>query len=79
MGVGLGEQDLAFWLEMLEHVGPQGMPSMRQDLLFGRKTEVELFAGTITRLGRLHGVPTPTNDRLLQRIHQMEAALGVSR
>ena len=45
---------------------------MRRDLRAGRPTEVELFSGTIRSLGKKHGIPTPTNDFLYDRIKEME-------
>ena len=72
-GVSLTERDVEGWLELLATFDPRGMPSMRQDVLARRPTEVELFAGTITRLGRETGGPTPVNDRFLQEIRAMEA------
>ena len=47
---------------------------MRQDGEAHRPSEVELFAGTMVRLGRQHGVPTPVNDWLYARVKEMEAA-----
>ncbi|MDR1327198.1 MAG: hypothetical protein LBJ74_02190, partial [Heliobacteriaceae bacterium] len=35
--------------------------SMLQDIEAGRKTEVDLFAGTIVELGCKHSIPTPYN------------------
>lgn len=40
--------------------------SMFQDVEAGRATEVALFAGTLCRLGRETGVPTPLNDEILR-------------
>ena len=51
---------------------PQAMPSMRQDTLAHRLTEKELFSGTIRRLGREYGVPTPVNDRLYAELCRIE-------
>ncbi|WP_418666131.1 ketopantoate reductase family protein [Allofournierella sp.] len=72
-GVSLTRQDVDGWMDLLATFDPAGMPSMRQDALARRPTEVALFAGTITRLGRETGVPTPVNDRFLQAIRAMEA------
>ena len=55
-------------------LNPDGMPSMRQDTLARRPTEVELFAGAMRRLGEKHSVPTPVNDMLYRRIAELEAA-----
>ena len=47
---------------------------MRQDAKAKRKTEVFLFAQTVQAFGRKHGVPTPVNDWLEQKILEIEAA-----
>ena len=44
-----------------------------QDLLAGRKTEVEMFAGTILRMGKELGIPTPFNEFLYHAIRVLEA------
>ena len=49
-------------------------PSTLQDLEAKKKTEVELFAGTIRRLAAKHGVAVPVNDWLYEQIQAMEAA-----
>ena len=45
---------------------------MRQDGKAHRKSEVDLFAGTIRRLGAKHGIPTPVNDWLYEKVMEME-------
>lgn len=40
---------------------PSGKTSMLQDIEAGRKTEVEMFAGTIIEMGKKHNIPTPYN------------------
>ena len=47
---------------------------MRQDSKAGRRSEVELFAGTIRRLAAKHGIAVPVNDRLYEQIQSMESA-----
>lgn len=71
-GVPLGEKDVQYWLDVIAPLSPKGMPSMRQDLLNGRKTEVDLFAGTVVKLGEKHGIPTPVNQALLEEILELE-------
>ncbi len=69
-GIQLTEEDLQGWLNIIDGLAPNGQPSMRQDALAGRQTEVELFAGTVCALGRRHGIPVPQNEefyRLLTR------------
>ena len=52
---------------------PDGMPSMRQDVLAKRPTEVEQFAGVVRRLAKKHGMPTPANDFFYEKIREIEA------
>ncbi len=72
-GVSLTEEDLSYWLNILSQLNPEGKPSMRQDLEAGRYSEVGLFAGTILELGQKHGVPTPVNQALHEKIKLIES------
>lgn len=72
-GVVLTDEEIEEWLQVLDGLSPQSMPSMRQDTLAHRKTEVELFSGTIRALGNKYGVPTEMNDYLYKRIKEIEA------
>ena len=47
---------------------------MRQDGLARRRSEVELFAGTVRALAAKHGLPVPVNDALYAEIRAREAA-----
>ena len=73
-GYPLPEEEFAEWIAMVDSLTPTGKPSMRQDGEAHRKSEVELFAGTINRLGEKHGVPTPVNQWLYKTVQEMEAA-----
>lgn len=73
-GVDLSAEDVNIWLGLIDILDPQSEPSMRQDGKAHRKTEVELFSGTIRRLGARHGIATPVNDMLYARIKEMEAS-----
>lgn len=73
-GITLGEEDVDGWMKLLATLNPLGKPSMQQDAEAHRQSEVELFAGTVTRLGIKHGIPTPVNDTLYRMILQMESA-----
>ncbi len=70
--VRLTEDDIERYLGILRTLKPDGYPSMRQDALAGRKSEVELFAGTVIRLAAKHGVPVPVNEFYYERIREME-------
>ena len=54
-------------------VPPRNKPSTLQDILAGRKTEVDIFAGAVIRLGKEYGVPTPYNEFLYPAIRVLEA------
>jgi 2-dehydropantoate 2-reductase len=47
---------------------------MQQDVEAGRKTEVELFAGTVIRLAEKHGLDVPVNRALYDEICAIERA-----
>lgn len=47
-------------------------PSMLQDIRSGRKTEVEIFAGEVIRLGKKYNIKTPSNNEIYTRIKNIE-------
>ncbi|QBF46043.1 ketopantoate reductase C-terminal domain-containing protein [Janibacter limosus] len=49
---------------MLRGLPGTGQTSMLQDVLAGRPTEVDLFAGRVVALGEQHGIPTPYNQTM---------------
>lgn len=54
---------------------PDGKTSMLQDVEAGRKTEVDMFAGTVIELGLKHNIQTPYNQiikEILDAIYQNE-------
>lgn len=67
-GVTIPEAEIDVWFRIVDSLGPDQQPSMLQDVEAGRQTEVELFAGTIRRLGARHGVATPINDWFYEEI-----------
>ena len=78
-GIALTDDDVAYWLDIIDHLNPAGMPSLRQDVLARRPTEVELFSGTINRLGAAHGIPTPQNARFYAAIKELESSFSEGR
>lgn len=72
-GIALGEEDLAYWLKILSKLGPEGQPSMRQDLEAKRYSEVGLFSGTVLELAERHGIHAPVNRWLYDRITYIES------
>lgn len=75
-GIALTDDDVAYWLDIIDHLNPAGMPSLRQDVLARRPTEVELFSGTINRLGAVHGIPTPQNEHFYAAIKELESSFS---
>jgi 2-dehydropantoate 2-reductase len=73
-GVDLTEQDIADWYDVLATLSPEGKTSMLQDIEAGRKTEVEVFAGSVVALGERYAVPTPINRTFLRLIRALEEA-----
>lgn len=70
--VTLTDSDLKYWLGVLDTLSPNGKPSMRQDLESHRFSEVELFSGTIIRLGKKYSIQTPVNQILYNQIKDIE-------
>jgi len=71
--IDLTEADLGYWLNVVGSLSPLGKPSMRQDIEAGRPSELELFAGTIIRLGAKHALPTPINQMLYDGVRELES------
>jgi 2-dehydropantoate 2-reductase len=47
-------------------------PSMAQDMLKGRRTEIQLMNGFIAEKGKLVGVPTPSHEKLTEIVTRVE-------
>lgn len=71
-GIFLNEEDLQYWLKIVSRLGSEGKPSMRQDVEARRYSELDLFAGTVLRLGEKHHIPTPVNEMLYKKIKDIE-------
>ena len=71
-GIDLSEKDMEKQASVLKDVPPKNKPSTLQDIEAGRKTEVEMFGGTIIRMGRELGVPTPYNEMFYHGIKVLE-------
>lgn len=71
-GISLDGRTISDWLTFIDGLDGISISSMRRDLRAGRPTEVELFAGTIRTLAKKHGISTPINDFLYDKIKEME-------
>ena len=70
--IPLGEPDLDHWLSILDALGPGQYTSMAQDVLAGRPTETDIFAGAMRKMGAELGIPVPVNTVLHQLLKAAE-------
>lgn len=71
-GVNLNNEDIKKWYEVLYNMNPNSRTSMLQDIESGRKTEVDMFAGTVCELGNKYKLDTPVNRTLYNIIKVIE-------
>ena len=72
LGIGLDEVDIDKAFDILSELSPEGMTSMCQDVEAGRKTEVDIFAGSIMELGAKFNVDVPVSTFLFNALKAME-------
>lgn len=76
--IEVGEAEGAsFDPELKKHVDQRvssytNFSSMYQDIVKGKKTEIDFLNGTIVELGKKHGIPTPVNEALVGLIEFLE-------
>ena len=71
-GIAIGEADLLQQREALCRIPYENKTSMLQDIENGRKTEVEMLAGAVCRMGAALGIATPVNDLFYHSIKVLE-------
>jgi 2-dehydropantoate 2-reductase len=70
---GVGREELRTqFVEAGRQLGA-GRPSLLQDVLKGRRTEVDYLNGYVVRRGRAVGIPTPTNEAIVALAKRLEA------
>lgn len=72
-GVSLTEEDLMNYVALQASMEADAMPSMAQDRINHKRSEVEMFAGTIIELGKRHGMEVPVNEFLYRRVREIES------
>jgi len=72
-GITLTDDDLDGYVDLMDTLLPDGCPSMRQDGISHRKSEVEFFAGTVIKKAKTHHMLVPINDYLYKTIKEMES------
>ncbi len=73
-GIKITAQAIGEYIDIIRTLRPDSVPSMRQDSMQKRKTEVDMFAGTVIELAEKHNIPVPANEFLFYRAKQIEAA-----
>ncbi|MGC4019684.1 MAG: 2-dehydropantoate 2-reductase [Muricomes sp.] len=71
-GITITDEQMRKQHESLCRIPYENRPSTLQDLEAKRKTEVEMFAGTMVKMGKKLGIPTPICWMFLQGIKVLE-------
>jgi 2-dehydropantoate 2-reductase len=71
-GVDMSDIDLAQSLEDLCRATADNRVSMLQDIMAGRKTEIDAICGEVIRRGESFGIPTPRNQTLQALVKGIE-------
>lgn len=72
-GIALSQKEIDEYDQLIATLRPEGTPSMGQDRINRRPSEVESFAGTVIRLGAETKIPTPVNQWLYDQVRQIES------
>ena len=75
-GVDLHEGDIDNVYTTFNSLSPTGLTSMCQDVLAGRKTEVEMFSLALMELAQKHGISVPVNEVLYLQLRTIEQQAG---
>ncbi|MBK5254067.1 MAG: 2-dehydropantoate 2-reductase [Peptostreptococcaceae bacterium] len=70
--INLTEEDLNGYVELVDSLNPEGMPSMRQDGIAKRYSEVEYFSGAVIKEAEKYGIDVPVNRMLYNEIKKLE-------
>ena len=70
--INIREEDFNEYIELIDNMNPDGMPSMRQDGLAKRRSEVELFSGTLIALADKHKINLPVNKKIYDLVKKKE-------
>lgn len=71
-GILLTDIDIQNWIELVNGLRLEGMPSMAQDILAKRKTELALFSKTVVPMAKELSISTPVLERLMKQIQELE-------
>ena len=71
-GVTLSEEEMLEHLEKVCRATAGGKSSMLQDILAGRRTEIDFINGAVAAVARRNGLPASANQNAADRIHRLE-------
>lgn len=72
-GVGISQDDIPGWLDLIATLNPQGKPSMRQDVEAKRYSEVEMLAGAVLAMSKKYTIKSPVNQMLYEKLKTIES------
>lgn len=72
-GYDITDEDIDYYIGLMGSLNPEGMPSMAQDRINRKHSEVELFAGTVIKLAKKHGIEVPINEWIYERVSEIES------
>lgn len=72
LGIMIGQNEIDRQEHTIGRLPYENKPSTLQDLDAGKHTEVDMFAGTVVRLGKELGIPTPVCEMFWHGIHLIE-------
>jgi len=72
-GIDLNKNDVESVYKVMNALSPTNYTSMCQDVLAGRKTEVEMFSLTLMELAKKHNISVPVNETLYLQLKTIEA------
>lgn len=70
--VSLKQDDIDYWLKIIDSLNPRGKTSMQQDVEAKRYSEIEMLGGTVLALGRKYRLNFPVNQMLYDKIKLIE-------
>lgn len=71
-GIILSEDELSMYVKLTGSLQPDLMPSMAQDRVNKKPSEVDAFSGELIKLAEKHGIEVPVNRYLNRRAKEIE-------
>ena len=75
-GIDLGDLDIERCLREVVSNTSENRVSMLQDIMAGKKTEIEVLCGAVVQRGEELGIPTPMNQMLLTLVRGIEESVN---